>query len=165
MAQSCYRLSRYTLWMALSTMVFLQVGHFFCAFTAALMHGSQKTCLHSHESISATSPVCSALQAASHCSCVWWPSCAAFSWECRAAAHPQGPQAIAVMLSIHTGHCGSDASADGFGTSTCFGMAGTLCLCSFGCTMSANASSGECDVRSMTASLCWMGACREEQDL
>ena len=27
-------------------MFFLQVGHFFCVFTAALMHGSQKTCLH-----------------------------------------------------------------------------------------------------------------------
>lgn len=27
-------------------MVFLQVGHFFCAFTAALMQGSQNTCLH-----------------------------------------------------------------------------------------------------------------------
>lgn len=74
--QSCYRLSRYTLWMALSAMAFLQVGHFFCAFTAALMHGSQKTCLHSHESTSGTSPVCNALQAASHYSCIWWPSAA-----------------------------------------------------------------------------------------
>ena len=146
--------------MALSAMVFLQVGHFFCAFTAALMHGSQKTCLHSHECTSGTSPVCSALQAAPQCSCIWWPSRAAFSRECRSAAHPQGPQAIAVMLSIHTGHCGSDGSADGCSTSACCGMAGMLCLCFFGCTMSASASSGECDVRSMSASLCSMVTCK-----
>ena len=183
-------------------MFFLQVGHFFCAFTAALMHGSQKTCLHiqsphqTQAQLPAGGPASSASylshtggmdtksagEACFHTACNAVPPWLSSRWQASslhsaasglhlptpletsdtaADTHPQGPHAIAFMGSRQIGHCGSGAPPVGCSGAPCCTRAGRCpcCFCFWGCSTSSSASSGECEVRSITASVCCWEAC------
>ena len=78
-----------------------------------------------------------------------------------ADAHPQGPHAIAFMGSRQMGHCGSGAPPVGCSGTPCCTRAGKapFCFCFWGCSTSSSASSGECEVRSITASVCCWEVC------
>ena len=118
-------------------------------------------------------PTQPAMQLPSCCSSMWPASSLQSAASClhlpitmeatdtAADAYPQGPHAIAFMGSRQMGHCGSGAPAGGCSGAPCCTRAGKLpfCFCFWGCSTSSSASSGECEVRSITASVCCWKVC------